>query len=332
MTGITNQFKIGDTISFANDQNEIIQGTFMSYCGIITFAKVLGSDGCEYERKVTQIKFLSRKEPEAPKVIQATLFQQAPKQQPKQTEKPQTLTAEKMQKYNVNQRFSFLESYVRMTAKGFRNSLIITGEGGLGKTYTVEKTLESLGLIPCDEDGEGGDYIVIGGCSTAKGLYDTLREHRDRLLVFDDCDDVLLIKKIRDIFKGALDSKDKRMVSWVVSDKAKGRGDANRFEFTGRIIFISNLPYEAVDKPLLTRATFMNLVLSIDEKIERMRFVANGEGYRPLVPCDLKQEALGIIEENKYSKKLSMRTLLEAFDFIEAGEENWQDLLKYSMQ
>jgi len=150
MTGITNQFKIGDTVSFANDKGEIIKGTFMHYCSIITFAKVLGSDSFEYERKVTQIKFLSRKEPETPKVIQATLFAPKTKEPLIQNVKPQSFTSEKMQMYDVNQRFSFLESYVRMTAKGFRNSLIITGEGGLGKTYTVEKTLESLGLIPCD--------------------------------------------------------------------------------------------------------------------------------------------------------------------------------------
>jgi hypothetical protein len=247
-------------------------------------------------------------------------------------QKNETMTAAKVQKFNVNQRFSFLESYVRLVANGYRNSLIITGRGGLGKTYTVEQTLKQLGLTPCDEDGQNGDYISIGGCSTPKGLYDTLYEHNGSLIVFDDCDEVLTTKKIRDIFKGALDSKDKRIINWVVSEKSKSKDNSNRFEFTGRIIFISNLSYEEIDKPLLTRATFMNLVLSVDETIDRMRFIALNPNYRADIPEELKIEALQIIEANKHSPKLSMRTLLEALDYIAAGEENWRELLEYSMQ
>lgn len=328
------EFKIGDSIALYNDKGVKIKGTFMHYApGLKTRATALGEDGIEYDKKTDAFQFVSRIEAETPKSTQQMkLFAGPKKEQSKQIEKPQNLPAAKMQKYDVNQRFSFLESYVRMTAKGYRNSLIITGEGGLGKTFTTEQTLRNNGFFPYDEETGEGDYILIGGCSTAKGLYDDLREHRDKLLVFDDCDDVLLIKKIRDIFKCALDSKDKRMVSWGVADKAKGKGDANRFEFTGRIIFISNLPYEAIDKPLLTRATFMNLVMSVDEKVERMRWISFREGYRTDIPNELKAEVLEIIQENKLSPKLSMRTLLEAFDYIAAGEENWRDLLIYSMQ
>jgi len=326
MTSITNQFKIGDTISFANDQNEIIQGAFMSYCGIITFAKVLGSDGCEYERKVTQIKFLSRKELETPKFVQTTLF--APKPQPKELKKETNNLAkqvENVQKYDINQRFSFLESLVRMVGKGFRNSLVITGKGGLGKSHTIEQEFDALGLTPYDPKTGEGDYKLIKGTSTARGYFNTLKKYNGIILIFDDCKKVLLEPTIIEISKGALDSKKNRTVCWVTAT------DEHEFEYTGRCIYLANLKHSQLDEAFKTRASVVDVSMTPDEMIQRIRFISSKEGYRTDIDADLKEEAIQIIEANKHCEKLSIRTFLEAMDYIAAGEENWRDLLIYSM-
>jgi len=65
--------------------------------------------------------------------------------------------------------------------------------------------------------------------------------------------------------------------------------------------------------------------------IQRIRFISSKEGYRTDIDADLKEEAIQIIEANKHCEKLSIRTFLEAMDYIAAGEENWRDLLIYSM-
>ena len=39
--------------------------------------------------------------------------------------------------FNINQRFNFLQDLTSMVVRGTTPSLIVTGEGGLGKTHTV---------------------------------------------------------------------------------------------------------------------------------------------------------------------------------------------------
>ena len=48
--------------------------------------------------------------------------------------------------FPINQRFGFVESVVSMVAKGVQASAVITGEGGLGKTFTVLKVLKEEGF------------------------------------------------------------------------------------------------------------------------------------------------------------------------------------------
>jgi hypothetical protein len=326
---IINQFQIGDVVSFDNNQGETIKGTFICYATIITFAKILGSDMVEYERKVTQIKFISRKEQiihtrtNIPKLFDTS------KPQPKELKKETNHLAkqvENVQKYDINQRFSFLESLVRMVGKGFRNALVITGKGGLGKSHTIEQEFELLGLQHWNPETKTGDYKVIKGTSTAKGYFNTLKKYNDIILIFDDCKKVLLDSTIIEISKGALDTKKHRSVCWVTAD------GEHEFEYTGRSIYLANLQHSQLDEAFKTRASVVDVSMTPDEMIQRIRFIASKEGYRTDIDEDLKQEAIKIIEENKHCEKLSIRTFLEAMDYIAAGEENWRDLLIYSMQ
>ena len=94
----------------------------------------------------------------------------------------------------INTRFEFVSSLVRMIAKRQTPSMIICGEGGLGKSYVVTKTLADCGFTPSFlDDGKAGfkRYVLVKGFSTAKGLYRILAENKDSIIVFDDCDAVL---------------------------------------------------------------------------------------------------------------------------------------------
>jgi hypothetical protein len=48
--------------------------------------------------------------------------------------------------FGVNERFQFLEDYVDMVANFQRKSVIVTGEGGLGKSHTVMRQLKLNGM------------------------------------------------------------------------------------------------------------------------------------------------------------------------------------------
>ena len=63
---------------------------------------------------------------------------------------------EKSEKFDINTRFGFVEKLVNMVASGVQPSAVITGEGGLGKTYTVTKTLEANGFKDISDLAEIG--------------------------------------------------------------------------------------------------------------------------------------------------------------------------------
>ena len=49
-------------------------------------------------------------------------------------------------RFSINQRFGFVESMVQMLANGEQPSIVVTGPGGLGKSYTVTDALRKSGM------------------------------------------------------------------------------------------------------------------------------------------------------------------------------------------
>ena len=205
--------------------------------------------------------------------------------------------------FGINTRFTFLEQMVTMVADGTMASCVITGEGGLGKSYTVLKSLETAGLKNITDLAEfqvgqrvnlSKSYRVVKGFSTAKGLYRTLFECNDMTIVFDDCDSILKDDVARNILKGALDSYSKRYISWM----ADMRDDdlPKTFEFTGRVIFISNRQMDKIDQAVRTRAMCVDLSMTEQQKIERMEVISKSDEFLPEIPVLHKQAAVAFLK------------------------------------
>ena len=199
--------------------------------------------------------------------------------------------------FSVDERFDFIERFTKGVARGSYLSLVVSGAGGIGKSYVVTNTLASFGLTEIrpmdikaaaiDEDSDeeiqeklingmplttAGDYIVIKGFSTAKYLYRTLYDNNGKIIVLDDCDSIFKDMNASNILKAALDSSVPRYIAWG----AESRGDddlPSRFEFTGRVIFISNLSADKIPQPIISRSVKVDLTLTRDEKIERIEKV-----------------------------------------------------------
>ena len=246
--------------------------------------------------------------------------------------------AEMDNRFDINTRFEFVEKLVNMVASGVQASAVITGEGGLGKTYTVRKTLEKAGLQDMTafmEEAEDGDvvdnaYITIKGFSTAKGLYRTLYENNGKIVMFDDCDSILKDPVALNILKGALDSYDKRYISW--NSEMKESDDLPRsFEFTGQIIFISNMDQDSIDQAVRSRSMMIDLSMSEDQKIDRMEHIALNDEFLPEYDAEIKTDALNLLREIKDDvKEISLRTLI-AVSKIRASNKDWKDLATYML-
>lgn len=211
--------------------------------------------------------------------------------------------------FDVNKRFDMMETLVKMIAKGSQKSMFICGDGGLGKTKTVLDTLHNEGM---EEDI---DFTVIKGSSTAKGLFCKLRDNADSVLVFDDCDDVFKNPQASNLLKAATDSYDKRIVSWEKDSASAEEAEANKFEFTGRIIFISNLPVALFPQALISRSTVVDLGMTTDEKIERIEHVIEKLTVATMVE---RMAALDVLKDNRDRiKDINFRTVIKFAGFFE---------------
>jgi hypothetical protein len=245
---------------------------------------------------------------------------------------------EKSNKYDINTRFGFVEKLVTMVATGVQPSAVITGEGGLGKTYTVTKTLAAHGYKDISELAEfqvgsvintAKCFMMVKGYSTAKGLYRTLFENQKSVIVFDDCDAVLKDPVALNLLKGALDSYGKRIISWNADMKDD---DLPRsFAFEGRVIFISNMDQDRIDQAIRSRSMMIDLSMSHDQKIDRMEFIAKSDEFLPEYDATIKADALALIRKvGKEAKEISLRTLI-AVAKIRASNKEWKDLATYML-
>jgi hypothetical protein len=244
----------------------------------------------------------------------------------------------KSEMFNINQRFDFVEKLVSMVADGVQPSAIITGEGGLGKTFTVTKTLENKGYKDISDlaDFQVGSVInarrcftMVKGYSTPKGLYRTLFENNKSIIVFDDCDSVLKDPVALNLLKSALDSYGKRIISWNADMKDE---DLPRsFNFEGRVIFISNMDDGKIDQAIRSRSMMIDLSMTTDQKIERMETIAASPEFLPEYDAAVKADALALIREIKADvKEISLRTLISVAK-VRASNTEWKDLATYML-
>jgi hypothetical protein len=226
--------------------------------------------------------------------------------------------------FGVDERFQFIEQFVSLVARKVMHSLIITGDGGLGKTYTVMKTLEKHGLRE-DTIGEiSGDFIVIKGYSTAKALYRSLWENNGKIIIFDDADSAFKDLIGANLLKAALESSSERVITWGAefSDREEL---PNRFKFTGRVIFISNLPQSKFPQALLSRSLRIDLTLSVSEKVVRIEHVMNE------VSADIEDKNDVIEFIKKYASKATDLNIRSALTVLKLRQQFGRDFERIAL-
>jgi Cdc6-like AAA superfamily ATPase len=231
-----------------------------------------------------------------------------------------TSTLQTQTEFSINQRFSFLEDLTSMVVTGITPSLVVTGPGGNGKTSTVSKVI--------DTTLDSSAYITFKGYSTSRGLYNTLYDNNGKLIIFDDCDSVLEDKVSLNILKSALDSYDKRTISWMAKMN-KNDVYPSQFDFTGRIIFISNKEGKNIDGAIRSRSLMVDLTMSPSEKIERLSYILGD--ILPDYSMDIKLESLGFLDSIKDSYDINIRTFIMVSKMRRSFPDTWMNLAHYML-
>lgn len=221
--------------------------------------------------------------------------------------------------------FSGMTGMAEMVAKKISPSLVITGQPGLGKTYQVIQTLKGMGMR------EDWDFVHVKGRASAAGMFITLYENSDKLIIFDDCDSVFRDVDAVNVLKGALDSYDRRVISWISAKPLKDQdGDImpRSFNFTGQVIFISNMDISRIDPAIRSRSFVTDISLTNDQMIQRMKDLLTE--IEPKAPIRYKQEALDalISAYQQYDGvELNFRSLIKAIRIRQAGFGNWKIMI-----
>ena len=236
-------------------------------------------------------------------------------------------------------RFEVLKQMTVAVKSGDVRAMIVSGPPGVGKSFGVEEVLSKDGLF--DALGERKPkYEIVKGAMSALGLYAKLYEFSDKnsVLVFDDCDSILMEDLSLNILKGALDSSKKRYIAWNTDSRLlRSEGIPDRFEFKGAAIFITNIKFEHVKSKRLrdhldaleSRCHYIDLQMDTErEKILRIKQIV-GDGM--LDAYDFEEQAATVaeivefIDANKTKlRELSLRMVLKIADLRKSFPQTWQ--------
>ena len=214
--------------------------------------------------------------------------------------------AEVDENVDINEQFEAIEAFADMVIDPNCNtkSLVVSGPGGIGKTYAIFDYLESKNI----------EYKLVKGYSSPRALFDILSQYRDKVIVFDDCDSIWEDRPSLNLLKSALETnrKGKRIVSWNTADSV----EEDEFEFNGSIIFVSNKDFYATSKgtqkhvfAVLTRVLFVQVTFRQDQILKRIEKIAEKLESR----VDVRTKILDFLKSNAKAK-MSIRM----FEFLVA--------------
>jgi len=240
----------------------------------------------------------------------------------------------------LRDRFEILDDMTRAVKAGKVKAMIVTGPPGVGKSFGVEKVLSKHDVFATvAQDEKLKKYEVVKGAMSAIGLYSKLYHYSDRknVLVFDDCDSILLDDLSLNILKAALDTSSKRMIHWNTdSSLLRREGVPDSFEFKGGAIFITNIKFDHVKSKKLrdhlealeSRCHYLDLTIDTErEKVLRIRQVVTECGMLDSYELSdiQKLDVVTFVTDNTARlRELSLRTVLKIADLCASFPNKWR--------
>jgi hypothetical protein len=240
----------------------------------------------------------------------------------------------------IRERFDILHEMTKATVTGDIRAMIVSGPPGVGKSFGVEQEIDKATMF----DKLAGKRLraeVVKGSATPIGLYQTLYKYSDAncVVVFDDCDSILLDDVALNLLKGALDSGKKRKISWLSeSSSLRREGIPDSFEFKGSAIFITNLKFDKMKSQKLrdhldalqSRCHYLDLTLdTMRDKILRIRQIATDGvlfadyDFEPAV----QDEIIDFMNTNQNRlREMSLRMAIKIADLRKMSATNWKRL------
>ncbi len=241
-------------------------------------------------------------------------------------------------KERLRKRFKILSDITQAAKEGNVRAVIVSGPPGVGKSFGVEAQLAKADLFNTIGNKKP-KYEIVKGAMSALGLYCKLYEYSEagNVIVFDDCDSVLLDDLSLNILKAALDSSKRRWIAWNTDSRMlQNEGIPNRFEFKASAIFITNIKFDHVKSKKLkdhldaleSRSHYVDLTIDSErDKVLRIKQIVEDGMLRDYnFEQEEQDEIMEFIESNKKQlRELSLRTVLKLADLKKSFKDRWQD-------
>jgi hypothetical protein len=240
------------------------------------------------------------------------------------------------------ERFEILDEMTKAVKTGDVRAMIVSGPPGVGKSFGVERQLQKADLFNTLAEKKP-KFEVVKGAMSSIGLYAKLYEFSEKgnVVVFDDCDSILMEDLSLNILKGALDSSERRWISWNTDSRLlRSEGIPDRFEFKGAAIFITNIKFEHVKSKRLrdhldaleSRCHYIDLAIDTNrEKILRIKQVVTDADMLARYEFEqcVKDELVNFVEANQDKlRELSLRMVLKLADLRKSFPNSWQAMAK----
>lgn len=228
----------------------------------------------------------------------------------------------------VNDKFSSLERMAQGVVSGIFRAVILSGPPGVGKSFAIENILAHAA------SQSGLDYERITTYSRATGLYKALYENRDTsdVILIDDCDSIFQDDISLSILKGACDSTAKRVIQWRSErdfEDELGEKIPRHFVYNGRIVFVTNLNFDAMSRTngrlaphlaaMMSRSFYVDLSLTPRETLARVLSVAaKSEVLKASTPHDRERICGYLIKNARVMREISIRSLILLQQIIQA--------------
>jgi hypothetical protein len=245
----------------------------------------------------------------------------------------------------MRKKFSVLDGMTLAAIQGDVRAMIVTGPPGVGKSFGIEQTIESLDVMikmelldPSTVNMDAPKVMEKVSMASPLGLYQLLWEYRNpgSLLVLDDSDGILYDEACLNMLKAATDSGRRRRLTWRTESKIlEERCIDTQFDFEGSIIFVTNLDFENTKgkigehlKAIVSRCHYLDIgIHDLHEKFLRCKQIVRDGMLERYKFTDVQiDEILTYIETNKRSlRELSLRMVCKIADLVKMDPHGWRN-------
>lgn len=252
---------------------------------------------------------------------------------------PEVVETDEQIRAKLTERFNALNLIADQTVNGKNKALIVSGPAGVGKSHNVLQAARKF-------EERGGKVGIVKGFVRPTGLYRVLLNHsaHNDVVVFDDADSAFNDPVSLNILKAACELSDNRRISWLSETKMLDE-DGDRlprsFDFSGNIVFITNLDMQALTEKghslaphfeaLMSRSLYIDLgmktkrdcIVRIKQVVESGALSSHG-----ITPTDAT-EILEFVEDNSDKlRELSLRLVVKIGRLKQHNRASWKSLAK----